>query len=93
MLTGAWNVRNAAVRPLSRVLKVSVGGGACIVIDRNNPQHVKTGEDTPITVKLIPTKRPSLNNKYANFFALLTKLQNNSSTMEIQRKVLPSLIY
>ena len=40
----------------------------------NNPKHVKTGEDTPLTIKRIPTERPSLTIEDAKSLALLTKL-------------------
>ena len=34
----------------------------------NNPQLVKTGQDTPPTLKHIPRKRPSLNNRKRELF-------------------------
>ena len=39
----------------------------------SNPQHVKTGEDTPLTIKRILTERPSLNNIRRQFFGSTNK--------------------
>ena len=44
------------------------------IMSKEQPQNLKTGEDTPLTIKLILTERRSLNNKDANSLALLTKL-------------------
>ena len=39
----------------------------------NNSQYVKTGEDTPLTIKHILTERPLLNNRKRQFFASTNK--------------------
>ena len=35
---------------------------------KNKPQHVKSVEDTPLTIERILGKRPSLNNRGRQFF-------------------------
>ena len=44
-----------------------------LIRHRSNPQHVKTGEDTPLTVKLILTKPLSLNNRRLQLFGSTNK--------------------
>ena len=39
----------------------------------NSPQYVKTGDDTPLTIKRILTERPSLNNRRLKFFGFTNK--------------------
>ena len=39
----------------------------------HNPQRMKTGEDTPLTIKNILTERPSLNNRRRQFFGTTNK--------------------
>ena len=39
-----------------------------IICHGNSPQNVTTGDDTPLTIKRILTKRPSLNNRRCHFF-------------------------
>ena len=41
----------------------------------NNPQHVKTGENTPLTIKHILTERPLFNRK-RQFFGSTNKTMN-----------------
>ena len=47
-----------------------------IICQGNNPKHVKTGEETPLTIKLILTERPSLTNRKLQFFG------SNNKTMK-----------
>ena len=39
----------------------------------NNPKHVETGEDTPLTVKHIITERPFVNNRKRQIFGSTNK--------------------
>ena len=40
---------------------------------RNNPQHMRTGEDTPLTIKRFVMERPSLNNRRRRFLGFTNK--------------------
>ena len=39
----------------------------------NNPQHVKSGEDTSLTIKRIQTERSSVNDRRRQFFGSTNK--------------------
>ena len=54
------------------------------IIQGNNPQHVKTGVNTPLTLKHILTERPLLNNRKRHLFGSTNKtmkqILNNGDT-------------
>ena len=43
------------------------------ILQGNNPQHVKTGEDTPLSIKLLLKERLSLNNRRLQLFGSTNK--------------------